>query len=231
MLYLYALLDSLPMSMPVASVGGLVRVVPCDRAYAALEDVAAVPEVSADALRRHDAVVRGLAAGAAAVAPVRFGVAIESLDALEVLVARQRPDLERLFALIRDREQMTLRLFVGGTIAEQPSAPAPATDGAEAGTAMEVESGTAYLRARAARLRPIGQAIDELRAALAGVIAAERVEQHGASPAMASVYHLVARGGGRGYVERTASFNQVGSVRVMVSGPAPCYAFAEGLHL
>lgn len=232
MLYLYALLESVPTSMPVAGVaGGPVRVAPCDLAYAALEDVAAVPEVSADGLRRHDAVVRRLAAGAAAVAPVRFGVAVESLDALQDLVATRRSDLERLLALIRDREQMTLRLFIGSTIAERPSDPAPATNRDATGAAMDTESGTAYLRARAARLRPIGQAIDELRSVLAGVVAAERVEHHHASPAMASVYHLVARGGGPGYVERTARFAQAGSIRMIVSGPAPCYAFAEGLHL
>jgi hypothetical protein len=179
------------------------------------------PARPADALlRRHDAIVRSLAASAPAILPVRFGTVVQDLEELRLLLgARQRTLLERLRA-VRGRVQMTVRFLEAEHVREKGvrsgRLPWPGRSRGQA-----ARSGTAYLKARAAERDVAGFA--PVRDAVRRWVRDERVEKRGT---IASVYHLVPRSGAAAYrrtLERAAA---EAGVRMLVSGPWPPYAFA-----
>jgi len=194
---LYALTDEELTVNLRGALGEPVRAVATGRLFALAGAVDEAPALTPDSLRAHEAAVRRLADACAALLPVRFGAAVESVD----LESREAELLEAL-ALVRGREQMTLRVYGQRTEPER-------------------SSGTAYLESvRRARALP---EIDALRSALAGLMRAERTEVHGGS-VVASVYHLVDRGRAPEYLRIVHGASL--TVRVAPSGPWPAWSFA-----
>lgn len=183
------------------------------------------PEIDRATLEAHDAVVRRLAALTDALLPVRFGTVVADGRALEEGLEIQRRPLAEALDLVAGREQMTLRVY--------GSLPAVTADDADANTSASAPGpGARYL---AARRRDHRQAValpalDPLRAALAEFAHAERIERHTTPPLIASVYHLIARGGAADYRARLdTTLPALEPMRIAVSGPWPAYAFAPGL--
>jgi hypothetical protein len=219
--YLYAVLAEPPAgALPSGLAGEPVRLVACDDVWAAVGDVASAPAVDEASLRAHDAAVRRLAAGAAALLPARFGsVAGDERALCEALRPRLDAFREGLRA-VRGCEQMTLR-FARGDAAE-PAATTSVTSPASAGP------GTRYLDARRASagdpraIPEVARVLD----ALAPLVRGERRERHERPPLLASVYHLVARESLDAYRAAVATAAREAGLRVTISGPWPPYAFA-----
>jgi hypothetical protein len=169
----------------------------------------APPPLSADALRAHEAAVRRIAEAAEACLPARFGSCAADEAALSAALSAREGELGEALALVRGREQMTLR--VHGSAAEAPAGGGP---------------GTRYLEARR-RSRALPE-LEPLRRALSGVIRAERVEQHSEPGLVASVYHLIDRGESQTY-RRAIESTPLNGVRVTLSGPWPAWSFAPEL--
>jgi len=196
-LNLYALSDAPPAAEVRGALGEAVRALSAGPLFALAGEVDQAPEVSADAVRAHDAAVRRLAVACPALLPVRFGSIAEEVDFSE----REAELLEAL-ELVRGREQMTLRVY---------GEPEPA----------HRDSGIAYLESlRRSRSIP---ALDPLRAALAPLVRAERTEPHD-GPLIASVYHLIDRGSAPEYLRALAGVAL--AVRVAPTGPWPAWSFA-----
>jgi hypothetical protein len=172
------------------------------------------PAVTPSTLREHDRQVREIARLSPATLPARFGTTVS--DPVELLRQLETRSAELVSALqqVRDREQMTLRIFGART--------APAKN-----EALD-SPGTAWLKARADRLR--FPELDSLRKLLGGQLAAERVERgHPGSELVATVFHLIARGTGSAYLDAVSRWHHP-DLRAVASGPWPAYAFVnEGL--
>jgi Gas vesicle synthesis protein GvpL/GvpF len=196
-LNVYALSDGAPAGVVPGALGEPVRSVRAGPFFVLAGEVEQPPELTAQALRAHEAAVRRLAEACAAVLPVRFGSVVERVD----FSAREDELLEAL-ALVRGREQMTLRVY-----GDEPP--------------LDRGSGTRYLESlRSARALP---ELDPLRAALVPLIRAERIEARG-GPLRASVYHLIDRGSAPDYLRAMAGIPL--AVRVLPSGPWPAWSFA-----
>ncbi len=165
------------------------------------------PPLSAEALRAHEAAVRRIAESALACLPARFGCCAEDEAALSQLIESRQVELAEALRLVRGREQMTLR--VHGARAAPPAAGGP---------------GTRYLEQR--RRAMTLPELDPLRAALANLVRAERVEGHAD---VASVYHLIDRGGAAAY-RRAVESIRLDGLRVAISGPWPAWSFAPEIE-
>jgi hypothetical protein len=188
----------------------------------------AAPALGPASLRRHDAVVRRLAAVADALLPARFGALAGDDAELCERLTRAGDGLRDALARVAGREQMILRVYVSSDDASAAPArvPPPLESVASGG---EVGAGTRYLaeRARAQRAAADVGELTPIRPVLDRFVAAERVERHQTPPLVASVYHLLARGTAAAYtvaVEEAA--RELPGIRVTVSGPWAPYAFA-----
>ena len=165
------------------------------------------PPLSAEALRAHEAAVRRIAEGALACLPARFGCCAEDEAALSQLIESRQVELAEALRLVSGREQMTLR--VHGARPDRRAAGGP---------------GTRYLEQR--RRAMTLPELDPLRSALANLVRAERVE--GRSD-VASVYHLIDRGGAAAY-QRAVEGIRLDGLRVAISGPWPAWSFAPEIE-
>ena len=199
LLSVYGLADVPPAAALTGAFGEAVRPEKIGKLFALVGEVPEAPAISADALRGHDAAVRRIAEVCEAFLPARFGSVSESLAGL---LEREAALLEAL-ALVRGREQMTLRVY--------GSAPAAVRS-----------SGTAYLESL--READALHEVDPLREALREIVRAERVEAHRTEGLRASVYHLVDRGTAPSYLRTVASVAL--GVKVAPSGPWPAWSFA-----
>jgi hypothetical protein len=196
-LNVYALSDAPPAAGVAGALGEPVRAVRAGRFFALAGEIDQAPELTAEAVRAHDAAVRRLAEACPALLPVRFGSIADELD----FSGRETELLEAL-ELVRGREQMTLRVY--------GEAPPP-----------DRGSGMAYLESlRRSRALP---ELDPLRVALAKLLRAERTETHG-GPLVASVYHLIDRGSAPEYLRTLAGVAL--ALRVAPTGPWPAWSFA-----
>jgi hypothetical protein len=203
---LYAIVLHAPPAMAGAH-GEALRAVEFDGFAALTGDAPAL--LSVDALRAHETAVRRIADSVDACLPARFGAAASDEAALRRALAGRETELLDALLLVKDREQMTLRVH-------GPGAPAPAF-------APPAGPGTRYLeeRRRARRLPEL----DPLRAGLAQMVRAERVERHSEPGLLASVYHLIDRGAAPIYA-RIVESTALDGMRVVVSGPWPPWSFA-----
>lgn len=184
-----------------------------------IERMREAPVLSEATLRAQHAVVQRLARDARAIVPARFGSFVEPGD-VEQLVRGRGKALRAALEHVREREQMTVRIF-DATHGELTAAPA-------SGSA----TGTAYLLARQAaarpRFTPAGRAI---RAAVRLLVADERVDPP-RGRVILTMHHLVRRGSARQYrglVRRAASALPV-APRFTVSGPFAPFAFVPELN-
>ena len=127
-LYLYALVGDSPRKDPGR---GLRRerleILPGRGFHVVVGRMAAAPAPSPDTLRRHDAVVRRIAATVDAILPMRFGAVVPDAEAAARLLAPRAVELAGRLAQVRGHEQMTLRVF--GPRRRRPGArPAPPQD-------------------------------------------------------------------------------------------------------
>jgi len=195
------------------------------------------PTVDRASLTTQDAVVRRVHALAPAVLPVRFGTAFADVEAAaRAIVALGGLVADRL-DLVRNREQMTLR------VAGPPSRPAAASarsrrssleseraeaDASAASSASDASAGGAgrlYLEQRAAQRLPLK--LQRFAEALAHFERAVRAES-GAKPGVVTMYHLIDRGASAEYIEAANRVaRDLSELTLRVSGPSPAYAFAD----
>jgi len=199
LLSVYGLSDAPPAASLTGARGEPVRAEKIGTLFAVVGEVPEAPSISAEALRAHDAAVRRIAEACEAFLPARFGSVGESLRGLE----GREEALRQALALVRGREQMTLRVY-------GDSPPAVRS------------SGTAYLESL--RASDALNELDPLREALRALVRAERVETNRTEGLRASVYHLVDRGGAPAYLEALRSVSL--PVKVAPSGPWPAWSFA-----
>jgi hypothetical protein len=218
-LYLYAVLAEAP-TAPLGQglAGEPLRLVSCGPLAGVVGAMPAQPAIEPAALRGHDATIRRLAGLVDAILPARFATLAEDEAALRALLEPRTATLGDALRLVAGCEQMTLRVF-GSAL----PAPTGATDVAE-----NVGPGTRYLTARLRATTPAG--LEPVRAAVAALVRAERIAPHRTPPLLASLYHLVSRGGAAAYLNSLAAAREaIEPLRVESSGPWPPYGFAPGL--
>jgi hypothetical protein len=132
---------------------------------------------------------------------MRFGMVAAGAGELRAQLEQMLPALRESLALVRGREQMTLRLF-----------------GERAAVTSEGGPGTQYLAARRGLLPDLAP----LRRALGELPRAERIQSHSSGALLASVYHLVDRGASSEYARAVEECG----LTLAISGPWPAYAFA-----
>jgi hypothetical protein len=172
--------------------------------------------VSEEALRAQDRIVRELHARVPALLPMRFGSTVPNYGALKSLIEARGALLHEQLGVVRNRDQMTLRIF-GAKDARAAKV-----------TADEIElgAGTRYLAERRALVVP--PELTPFLDALKTVIADSRIESGRHEGVVASVYHLIDRGSDSVYraaVEKAGPL--LPSAKIRVSGPSPTYAFTE----
>ena len=210
-LYVYALADpGLPAAMQV--LGRRLRTVTVGAVSAVVERRGQDGEPSTEALRlQHDIVAR-LATRAPALLPARFG-SITDEATLRRLLTDRSPDILESLANVRGKWQMTIRLF------GEPELPDA--------TPTPCASGTDFLRRRQQRAHHVLPEVTAIRAALEGLVAAERVDR-GQGTLRVTVFHLVASGRLRAYTTKAAAL-RLPPHQVVVSGPWPAFAFTPEL--
>jgi hypothetical protein len=191
---------------PAAAEG--LRTLPCGELTLLVGD--APPDLSAEALRAHDSILRSIAEHNDPCLPARFGAAAQDEEALLREMTQRTPELLDALELVRGREQMTLR--VQGPASQK----LPAKGG----------PGRRWLEERRRTLRI--PELDPVRVALLGIERAERVERHEAPELLASVYHLIDRGMAPEYRAAVAR-TPVEGLQIAVSGPWPAWSFAPEL--
>lgn len=177
------------------------------------------PRATTTALKRYDAAVRRLMETHGSVLPARYGTCAGTLDELARTTRDRRDAIRRALRLVRHRVQMTVRVFAGAAPGRDRLA-VLAADGAAAA------EGRQYLQRRAAELQVPGT--EPLRNAVKKYVRAERTTRHDRGRLVGSIYHLVPRGAAsayRGTLQRAAA---AADLTVVVSGPWPPYAFADG---
>lgn len=193
----------------------------CGGILAAVGEMAAAPRADAPLLQAHDAVVRRLASGAAAVLPARFGSLAAGEAELAELLGSRAPLFAEALERVRGCVQMTLRVF--GTAAAPADLDALPEDPAAG-------PGTRFLAARRREheRRTSLPEIDSLRPALRPLLRAERVERQTSGRLIGTAFHLLPRAAEEDYraaLEATGG-HLPGGYRLAWSGPWPPYAFA-----
>jgi hypothetical protein len=215
-LYVYAVLSARPPGRWRGLAGEPLRFLRMAGLVLAAGTISEAPAPTTAALRRHDRVAQDLGRAGAAVLPMRFGTIAADRADLGRLLAPQAPGLRRALAEVKGRAQMTVRVF--GARGRRVTA---------VRTAAGAGPGARYLAARhPARIREMPD-VARLRAALAGIVRAERIEGSQSPPLVASLYHLVDRAQIAAYRRafRSAACH-LADVRVTQSGPWAAYAFA-----
>ena len=185
--------------------GERLRIVSVGHIGAVVGDLRRVPRATHDHLERYDAVMRRLSDRYASILPARFGTCLDSEELAFILRSRQQ-SFHAALRHVRGRAQMTVRII------DPPSRP---LSGAP-------QTGTDYLRRRSAAASI--PALTSLRATAKRWVRDERVEQRGR---IATVYHLIPRGGAEAYRRAVVDRAMQMRLRAIVSGPFPPYAFAE----
>jgi hypothetical protein len=233
MLYLYALVEGVAALDDVRGAAGEpLQCLTVESLCVVAGELPGLPPIDRAALTAQDRVVRDLHHRAAALLPMRFGTAYPSPDEARRAIATRAPALNDALALVRHREQMTIRILgargARGAIAS-PSEPlgrrAPLAPLAPLAVAPGM-TGREYLEGRAASRMP--REIVPLLEALSGVQRATKVEASRTPGLVATVYQLIDRGASGAYVtQANAAAGLLEGHSLRISGPAPCYAFAE----
>jgi hypothetical protein len=212
----YALVRAFPADEGLPS-GATLTLLDCDGIEAAVGPVTSAPVADAAGLRAHDAVVRRLHETAPSVLPMRFGCVVRDEATLRAWVETVRPILEHGLDLVKDREQMVLRIY-GDAAPASPDEP----------DHRDHHRGTRYLmkRSQASLPQELGRGMEALRLRLGDLVHGERLERHETPPLIATLRHLVPRDASEAY--RGAVAGQIPGfehVTLRVSGPWPPYAF------
>lgn len=212
-LWLYAIVDSAPRRRLGTGLSGEpLRLVAAARGRPiAVAGECAPPRLTERTVLGHARVVRRLARVTDSILPARFGTALDPARIAKALGDRAEPLLEAL-ALVRGREQMTVRLY--GAAARAPARP-PRAKGAG--------PGARYLSQRSQAAREGWEAaLAALQRAVGSLVRAERVVPHPDPDLVASVYHLIDRGRASAYRARLRRAR----LDADASGPWAPFAFA-----
>ena len=190
------------------------------------------PSARTPTLKRYDAIERALAARHPAVLPARFGTCVDDPADLVLLTRGQLIPVRKALRLVRNRVQMTTRVFGGQTGVR------PGSDRGQTGVRPRSDpknratQGTQYLRTRAAdaRRRKELPEFAPLAAAVRRWVKAERMERQERGRLVGSVYHLIPRSAVAAYQRSLERAALDAGLTTIVSGPWPAYAFAPGLE-
>jgi hypothetical protein len=214
-LYVYALVERSHRRMQIE--GHRIEFVPASGIHAAIERLPRPPDLTESTLRLQHRIVVKLSSMCDPILPARFGAWVD-LTELETIVRLRRRSLDRAFDLVRDRQQMTIRIF---------SATESATEGA-----VSSESGLAYLERRRAATRPRPSTTTaSIQRAVKAIVDDERIDP-GAGRLQATLHHLVKRGRSRTYLARLNRLRPsvpAADDEIVVSGPWPPFAFTPDL--
>ncbi|HXG90675.1 MAG TPA: GvpL/GvpF family gas vesicle protein [Vicinamibacterales bacterium] len=233
-LYLYALAEGLSDVSGLAAPHDAPIILLPFKHLVAASWLAAAPPVSKESLTAQDRLVRELHAHATALLPMRYGTAVADTDAADAAIKKLGDAIGERLALVRGREQMTLRVFEAGPPArrqgrvddvslEPPGIVSRATADAAVPVDASIGAGTSYLAGRAALTAP-PQAVRALLDAVSHLQRAVRVEAAKRGDAW-TIYHLIDRGGGDDYRRVAAAAAAAIPLHIVVTGPSPCYAF------
>jgi hypothetical protein len=169
--------------------------------------------VSTEDVQHQHAVVVALAARCPALLPARFG-SLTTGRALQALLLERQAELVEALGFVKDRSQMTVRVF-GSPDRARPVA--------------SRSSGTAFLESARARAHHLPPDVQAVRDVVGRWVAAERVEP-GERGLRVTVFHLVARQDVDAYQQAASALTaRLEPHRVAVTGPWPPFAFAPEL--
>jgi Gas vesicle synthesis protein GvpL/GvpF len=215
--YVYALVDTAP---EVDDLRGIERepleIVPLADGAAIVGRVGHVPPLSRERLDAQDHLIRALHDRVAALLPTRFGTVVADTGTLCAHSMLQPPVLSPLLARVHGREQMAVRI-VSNRPSDEPLDP-PSSLGL---------SGRQYLERRM-MAATVPRETHELTAAVAALVRAEHSERGRVPGMVATVYHLIDRGRSEDYrAAMGAGARLKPELSVIISGPAPAYAFGR----
>jgi hypothetical protein len=171
------------------------------------------PDATPAALREQHAIVTSLASRTPALLPVRFGSLLNESD-LRSIVAANKDTIAAALAHVRDRVQMTVRVF------GDPDPGRPTDDRT---------SGAAFLASRRRQAQHVPAEARAIRRGLGDLASDERLHA-GEGGLRLSIYHLVPRASVEEYRRRASSLQpSIAPYRVAVSGPWPVFAFSPEL--
>lgn len=168
---------------------------------------------SLDDIKLQHQIVSRLSGRASALLPARFGSVVTE-SALRQLMSERHDDIQAALLLVRNCEQMTVRVFGAAASEAQPEVPA---------------TGTAYLMSRQKQAHHIPPEVELIRREVGALVKDERVDK-GERGIRAVVYHLVSRRSVPQYQRRAAVLQSLLSpLAVTVTGPWPAFAFTPAL--
>jgi hypothetical protein len=232
----YALARRAPGRLGVRGVSGeRLQVVRVGAIDAVIGRVSRIPRPTEHHLRKHGRIISALWRRTPALLPARFGTSVADVGELELIIGTRETSLRRHRRRVSNRAQMTVRFFPGsgardsglGKTVNPSSISGSRIPGPESRVPSPESRGRSYLLARfadAQREREV-PGFRPFRDVVKTWVRAERVEKRGG---VATIYHLVPRGSADRYraaLERAAG---AADVRMLVSGPWPPYAFADG---
>lgn len=226
-LYLYAIADA---PLDLAGLTGLqdesLRAIGFSKLIVIAGSADGAAAVTRDTLARQDRLVRALHDRSRALLPMRFGATAAGEAALARSIETRARTLAAQLDVVRDREQMTLRIT--GAAGAAGAAGGPGGTGGAGGTGRTGRagkaggSGAAYLKARQRRAVPAE--IRPVLEALAPLVRATRVQEGRQPGVIATVYQLIDRGASAAYLQAIPT---VPGLHIRTSGPSPAYAFGE----
>jgi hypothetical protein len=187
---------------------------------AVVGEVTRAPAPSTSNLRKHDRLMRMLAARHPALLPARFGTRFQDVDELVTVLRSREASLRRLLRHVRNRSQMTIRIAA----ARRRQASGRTAQGSD--SRPQSSTGADYLRRRAVESDPTRElpGFDAIRGAVRRWVRDERAEHHGN---IISVYHLIPRRSADAYRRALDRAAAGAGARLLVTGPMPVYAFAN----
>lgn len=216
-LYVYALVDR---KLPALKVSGrTIEAVQVGHLYAMAQRTEHAPVISEEALREQYDVVLELHERTAAILPARFGSLVDYAELTRIVTLRHA-QLAAALDLVRNREQMTVRLI--GSAATPDAADRRVPAGA-------ARPGTRYLEERrAAAGYPLPEAAARLTAAVRSLIVADKAEP-GEGNVRGILHHLIERRSSAAYCRALALAASDVDFPVKVTGPWPPFAFVPEL--
>jgi hypothetical protein len=209
--YVYALLEE--GRKPLRAAARRIEFTPLGGIHAAIEKRESPPDLTETALREQHQIVVALWRVCDPILPVRFGAWLEK-DELKSVVASRMQLLRAGFDLVRNKEQMTIRIFRHVVPQDEP--------------VRSRSSGVAYLEDLRNAARPQTSALAEaIRGAVNGLARGERVEGP-RGRLQTTMHHLIERGRSHEYQERIdrVALPAEAAEAPVVSGPWPPFAFA-----
>ena len=216
-LYVYAIADR---RLPRLKLGGrTIEAVPIGGLCAMAHRTDRAPAISEESLREQYDIVLELNARTPAILPARFGALLD-LGELTRIVTLRRAQLAAALDLVRNREQMTVRLIAATSADDRIEHRALSTAGGP---------GARYLEERrTAAGYPLPDAVAQLTAAVRSLVVAEKAEP-GEGNVRAILYHLIDRSSTAGYCRALAAAAADVEYSVKITGPWPPFAFVPEL--